>query len=246
MGFLINIESYKGLHRDLVETHYLTFILTYKLSQDHIETYFSVMRARLDGATTSLYASSTAVTSESWGRPLVRVWQALSEFVVNIVEYFAGFVSRRVAYDFQCGQCPFALLGETSNSELFHHKDKGGLLIASQDVVTICLKAEAEIRMSKANKKMFTTNMLRHQINIQRKLPGNIFEKLHEIDEGATTEDARAARWLVGEHRDALIKAVIKKYLVVRVCSEVKKFNDEFHKDRLRKFLTNLTKFKGQ
>lgn len=47
LGFLVAIESFKGLYQDnVVEKKDLDYIFTYKFSQDHIETFFSAVRAR--------------------------------------------------------------------------------------------------------------------------------------------------------------------------------------------------------
>jgi hypothetical protein len=47
-GFLINIHSFKGLANDLLTniSNPLKYFLTYKVSQDHIELYFSCIRSR--------------------------------------------------------------------------------------------------------------------------------------------------------------------------------------------------------
>lgn len=47
LGFLVAIESFKGLYHDqVVEKMDLEYIFTYKFSQDHLETFFSAVRAR--------------------------------------------------------------------------------------------------------------------------------------------------------------------------------------------------------
>ncbi|VEN56482.1 unnamed protein product [Callosobruchus maculatus] len=47
LGFLISIESLKGIYHEYVEENqYLKYILTYKLSQDHIELFFGAIRSR--------------------------------------------------------------------------------------------------------------------------------------------------------------------------------------------------------
>lgn len=47
MGFLVAIESFRGLYADYVEkSGRLSFLLAYKFCQDHIETLFSVIRSK--------------------------------------------------------------------------------------------------------------------------------------------------------------------------------------------------------
>lgn len=45
LGFLIAIESFKGLYTNLIDSGRLSYLLGYKFSQDHLETTFSVIRA---------------------------------------------------------------------------------------------------------------------------------------------------------------------------------------------------------
>lgn len=45
IGLLVCIESVQHLYRDVVETHYLSFLITYKVSQDHIELFFGNIRS---------------------------------------------------------------------------------------------------------------------------------------------------------------------------------------------------------
>ncbi|GBN12744.1 DNA transposase THAP9, partial [Araneus ventricosus] len=47
LGFLICIESVKGLYKSLIEPDEsaLSFLMTYKFSQDHLETFFSMIRS---------------------------------------------------------------------------------------------------------------------------------------------------------------------------------------------------------
>lgn len=45
-GFLVCIESFTGLYQDLIESQSLSYLLTYKFSQDHLEMFFSALRSR--------------------------------------------------------------------------------------------------------------------------------------------------------------------------------------------------------
>lgn len=46
LGFLTAIQSFKILYNELIETKYMSYLLGYKFSQDHIETFFSAVRSR--------------------------------------------------------------------------------------------------------------------------------------------------------------------------------------------------------
>ena len=45
LGFLTGIRSVRSLYNSLVVTGKLNYILTYKLSQDHLELFFGAVRA---------------------------------------------------------------------------------------------------------------------------------------------------------------------------------------------------------
>jgi hypothetical protein len=49
IGFLTNIHSLQFLYKSLVVNGHMKYLLTYKLSQDHLELYFSALRCRMGG-----------------------------------------------------------------------------------------------------------------------------------------------------------------------------------------------------
>ena len=61
LGFLMNFRSLENLFERLVRTGRLNFLLTYKLSQDHIELFFGAIRSRL-GANNNPTAQQFAST----------------------------------------------------------------------------------------------------------------------------------------------------------------------------------------
>jgi len=46
IGLIISLQSIKNMFIDLVMTKELVFLLTYKISQDHLEIFFSVIHSR--------------------------------------------------------------------------------------------------------------------------------------------------------------------------------------------------------
>ena len=46
LGFLVCTTNIKGVYKDFVENGQLTYLLSYKFSQDHLEIFFGVIRAR--------------------------------------------------------------------------------------------------------------------------------------------------------------------------------------------------------
>ena len=47
LGFLLNMKAVKSVFKTHVESGSLNYLLSYKLSQDHLEIFFGCIRARL-------------------------------------------------------------------------------------------------------------------------------------------------------------------------------------------------------
>ena len=47
LGFLLNMQAVKSIFKHFVDNGPLNYLLTFKLSQDHLETFFGCIRARL-------------------------------------------------------------------------------------------------------------------------------------------------------------------------------------------------------
>ena len=47
LGFIITLESLLFVYRCYIQTNHLEYLLTFKFSQDHLEFFFSVIRASL-------------------------------------------------------------------------------------------------------------------------------------------------------------------------------------------------------
>ena len=47
IGFILAMETFKGLYKDYVQNGPLDYILTYKWSQDHLELFFGALRSKL-------------------------------------------------------------------------------------------------------------------------------------------------------------------------------------------------------
>jgi protein tyrosine phosphatase len=46
LGFIIDLRNLLNLYTDLKSTYNFEYLLSFKLSQDHIETFFSAIRSR--------------------------------------------------------------------------------------------------------------------------------------------------------------------------------------------------------
>lgn len=84
----------------------------------------------------------------------------------------------------------------------------------------ICYETGKQIRLCKIKRTLLTTNFLQHSINIQRNLNSNVFNSLekHVYDQEA-----------INNHKNILIKN-IKKYIIIRICYDIKDLNESFHK----------------
>lgn len=124
-----------------------------------------------------------------------------------------------------------------SRSQLLTRKDRGSLKIPSDSVIEICNKTEIEIKQAKGDRTFFTTNFLWYSIKIQRNLNPNVFSSLnkHICDQEP-----------INNHKDILIKNIIKKYITTRVCHSVKNVNESLHIERIHSQNTRLTIFKNQ
>nr|XP_022902639.1 uncharacterized protein LOC111415281 [Onthophagus taurus] len=91
-----------------------------------------------------LNAFSETATDE--GSEQVPYFGNLSSYLINVTEYISGLVSRKIAKSIKCAICADALFAVESNSYLLNRKNRGGLLTASNDVVSICGTAENMFR----------------------------------------------------------------------------------------------------
>lgn len=177
----------------------MDFLLTYKLSQNHLEMFFSAIRskggfnnnptaAQLEAAykrlivhkelatsseanclpidrTNILTISSTnkfkneeyldmlcaEVESDNDGNFLID--QTELQYTHNVIEYIAGFVSRKLKKKcYQCDQCILVIINNSesidklSTASLLNIKNKGRLTKLSEDVVKICKIAESTFK----------------------------------------------------------------------------------------------------
>lgn len=63
MGFVVYLTSLLNMYNDLIVTAQLQFILTYKISQDHLEIFFPSLRKEEDTIITHLPFNFKSLTS---------------------------------------------------------------------------------------------------------------------------------------------------------------------------------------
>lgn len=285
-GFLVCIESFSGLYKDLIESKSLSFLLTYKFSQDHLEMFFSSLHSRggwnnnpsikmliaaykrllvnvvLSGkkgancwpldCTTVLHCPSSQKDVNSKELQHININTLLQEhnyyniplsssafsfYATEIITYIAGFVVHSLSKIINCMECCNSLFSTTNESKLIMRKNRRGLKIPSKSVIEVCYKTELEIRQAKYNNAFLNTSILQHSINVQRSLNSNIFSSL---DKHIRDQEP------INNHKDILIKNIVKKYVTIKICSHVKNFNQSLHKERVRNQNTRLIIFKNQ
>jgi len=195
----------------------------------------SVVAQKMDEADVELIISS----EHNYSKPLARPVTTLNTFVGDVVEYIAGFVVRKVSVQHGCSDCSEVLF-RTTKSGLVRRKDRGGLKSPSADVLKTCRKAEMYIRACATDKIFLTTKRDMHVIRIFREVVSEspaIFSGLDEhVSEQAPLEN----------HKFTLLKLVVKKYVIIRMCWDISLTNSSFVKDGLRSRATKTVLFQHQ
>ncbi|XP_052128257.1 uncharacterized protein LOC127750492 [Frankliniella occidentalis] len=163
---------------------------------------------------------------------------ALSPYVTDVVEYIAGFVSRSLSESLHCVVCNAALYGNSTNSDLLKIKNKGGLVFASRDVVSIC-KLTEQIFRGYTTKKVALRKAIPVYINkIKARITSSIFSTLDK--------DHDYCNDALDTHRSLLMSSIIDKYLVIRICHDIKRLNESVIKKNIRHTMTKTVVFQGQ
>ncbi|CAB4027541.1 Hypothetical predicted protein, partial [Paramuricea clavata] len=156
-GFLLCINAVVGLAEDLVnvENPVLKYLLTYKMSQDHLELFLSAVRAsgskRYDLALRPPAADDHSYCDVSNA-------MELSEYKEAAISYIAGCVVKMVEKKIHCPQCVAALTtNKESIPDLFvTWKTNGGLRLPSLRLLKICKETE---KLATTRKKPDDDNM---------------------------------------------------------------------------------------
>ncbi|KAF0713509.1 Transposable element P transposase [Aphis craccivora] len=155
----------------LISSGQLDFILTFKLSQDHIEMLFSAIRsgggfnnnpsaAQFEAAYkrllihTNLTVSSEADCSPQDATNILSVskempnligdenLQEIPQYKTFAIEHISGFILKKILCVLKCNVCAAELIDTNSRHKLSDIKNRGGLTKPSIDVVTLCEIAE--------------------------------------------------------------------------------------------------------
>lgn len=168
-------------------------------------------------------------------REFAEFYKNMSSFSIQVLSHIAGNVVHVLMKKIKCDVCVGALVSRwrTSQHKFIICKDKGGLLYPSDDVITICKKAESVIRYYTDNSRKFNKDFLVTKI-LHSLVGTKLFEDIsfHQIGEYPT-----------GNHITDLMKAVIEKYINIRVHFLLKEY---VSKETKRQLLNKYVLFQGQ
>ncbi|CAK1603182.1 unnamed protein product [Parnassius mnemosyne] len=302
LGFIFNIQSLKMLYNDYINSDLFKFLPLYKLSQDHLETFFSCIRSRggfdnnpsarsfisaykrllchaeiqisdntncLPIQNVTILALSNLSTMQrlnlAIGKTEDHVDEEIAEFSVSsiheeddflvslpytqgkevikiVVQYISGYIVKALQKKLKCADCIAVLHSQESDiKSLIFHKDKGGLIYPSKDVIDVCLFCETiyreNIRFKNLNKnqlRLIITRTIYNFLNKFSTLNDHCFPSLndHIYDQDP-----------INNHKYLLVKLIIEKFFIIRIKYEHKLRN--VNKDSIRQFYNKMIIFKG-
>lgn len=231
--------------------HGMQYLLTYKLSQDYLETFFCAVRSRggynnnpsafqfrsayrrllvrheikevqngncLFDNIRILEASSTRETKIAevieigknaatfFGHDYLKTLWKLSPCVENVVEYIAGYISKKLTKRISCVVC----IQQLNGNVLPHFssiKSWGKYIAPSKDVISLCKITENLIRQN-SSRRIKKETMMREIYDCVPNVFGN-----HEMTQHIMTQD---------HHKYISIKLVLNLYFDIRMYHNAK------------------------
>jgi len=287
LGFIICLQSVYNIFEDTDKPDILDFLLMYKLSQDHIEVFFSAIRARggfnnnptaaqfessykrllihtelmvSSGAnclpldlTTILTVSSTNKNEDTITNTYIDMLCAEDNslleddlmndvsveniYIINVVEYIAGFIVRKVQRIMVCDTCLEVLEQKHSNLRtLIAIKNRGGLKQPSTDLVKLCKIAEKIFKHYESN--ITKIPSLINYLIIKATSAINIKTIFISLSDHILNQTP------MNNHLLQLLHLIFKTYFTIRVHHYTKLISQP--KDRIRSYLTKTIHFKNQ
>lgn len=157
----------------------------------------------------------------------------LTEFSKHIIVYIAGFVVSKQKKELQCEDCVSAIISNNKYASLQLKKDKGGLYYPSKDVVKICEICEVIFRRNRGLNKKYILIILTQE-SLKYCLGLKLFSGESHFNSQSFLEC----------HYSLLIKAIIMKYLSIRIHYAARKLSEKTN--NVRNFYNKLILFKGQ
>lgn len=285
IGLIVDMKSALTLYEHLVEgTGMLKYVSLYKISQDHLELFFSAIRARggfnnnpnavqfraaykklliraeirdggigncipleqiniLTCSSKNPVHSINELTSRNdfvkisedhsdlYDSYIEYLGKNVDEYTESVLEYVAGFVTRKLSRQIKCDLCLSLLIGEENSNTLIFQKTRGGLQYASNGVINIVKKTE---------------NLIKPHLSNQEK-PENyylyIFKFLTDYYESEKILFLPHNSEHNTNHRLLLVKSIIKAFIDIRFRYHAKKNSD---KVSYRNYLNKLILFRNE
>lgn len=163
----------------------------------------------------------------------------LSQLVEDtITSYIAGFVVKKVIKLINCTSCCDALTQSTGNrTSLISIKIREKLTSPSKDVQRVCHEAEKVISCYHSTY-LTTTKNKTYLVN---EIKSNVYKLNNRIFSDSGNQIPFLA--FLHRHSSQLINLIILKYIDIRIFHEIRKINDNLHKNRKRAKLIKLIHF---
>lgn len=289
-GFIVCMKSILEISKILFSDDNFIYLMTYKLSQDHLETFFSTVRNRggfnnnptarefiaafkrllvhadvdiskyannkiidetemlhifpttliiTEGNINNLMYDCTEIQEQEFIEDkndhdylFHNIWSC-SDYIHDVIGYIAGFIVKKVNRFIKCEICLSSLTCDKTLSYLQRRKCRGGLISASENVVTTCLIAE---KIFRTHNNLFGTKNIIFKLIVKAMsaIPSNIFDNNAHLFEQSPLAD----------HRSQLLRLILKKYFMLRLHHEASSKKDKTN--RIRSTYTKLVLFKNQ
>uniref|UniRef100_A0A1A8QWL9 THAP domain containing 9 n=1 Tax=Nothobranchius rachovii TaxID=451742 RepID=A0A1A8QWL9_9TELE len=243
-----------GIYEDLVEhpAALCRYLLTYKLSQDHLELFFSAIRAcgghnnnpsvrQFRGAYKCLLVPVEALVPEDDSICDLPDVNNLSEYKEAAISYITGFIVKKLKQRITCMPCSRALTSDESVHPLLA-LDSGGLQKPSQGITAVCHATERcfqrilKANEGKAPRGRGTTAAIVAQV-VTDCSEKNLFPQLHSHMFDMCAES---------NHVHVLVKMASAWYCKIRLNHVAQQETDRIKEGKtVRKKLTKLIHFYG-
>ena len=179
--------------------------------------------------------------------------KALSMYVENVAVYIAGLVVRKLVDKVSCQECKLSLVAPPRNIDecnvdrdrhtaLLDRKNRGGLLIPSYDVVTVCKVCERSYR-TRLNSSMGKPPAGKME---KAKLVSEVLNIFSISDVFSALKDHLLDTDAMLDHRVLLLKLIANTYLSVQFYHTGKLFTHRLQRYKIRSVLSKTIIFKGQ
>ena len=168
----------------------------------------------------------TAETDEDSNEDPPLHLERLSLYSEDVVSYIAGWIARKLQTKLKCMECALSLtsLDPKPKYSLLSIKDNGGLMLPSNDLRQICIRAEKIYRLiERPNTSRFTVELMR---SIKTELFRTLFKSLEEHHYNTING--------IDSHVTSLVRLICAKFFNLRQHHKAKRHNLHIHEKRMR------------